>query len=60
MYECSSAEFETGAIYNHEFTIVKVYKAQILLETLNTSAKHKIYNHKIFTKDWYSCVGLVA
>lgn len=51
MYECSSAEFETGAIYNHEFTIVKVYKAQILPETLNTSAKHKIYNHKIFTKD---------
>lgn len=60
MYERSSAEVETGAICNHEFVIVKVYEAQILLETVNTSAKHAINNHNICTKDLYSDVELVA
>lgn len=60
MYECSSAEFETGAIFNHELIIVEDYKAQILLETVKNSAKHTINNHNICTKDLYSGIELGA
>lgn len=60
VYECSSAVFETGAIWNHELITVKDCKAQILLETVKTCAKHTINNHNIFTKDLYSGVELVT